>query len=142
MSHIHTKSIHISFGCGVAHEQTMTYKGYSTGSDVSRTGGARPMGPFASSKAKPRRRSRSVSSALNQSKATRTQPIQDRNPQRQSRSRFRTPVGNRIQAMSADRCMGPVTPKVQAGQAMAMLRYARQGETIISLEGSPVIASR
>lgn len=100
------------------------------------------MGPFASAKAKSRRRSRSVSSTLNQSKATRTQPIANRNPSRQSRTRFRTPVGNRIQAMSADRCMGPVTPKVQAGQSIAMLRYARQGETVISLEGSPVIASR
>lgn len=43
--------------------------------------------------------------------------------------------------MSADRGAGTVTPKVQAGQAMAMLRYARQGETVISLGGSPVVAT-
>lgn len=61
---------------------------------------------------------------------------------RQSRSRFRTPMGNRIQTMSADRCMGPVTPKVQVGATIAMLRYAKQGETVISLDGSPVIASK
>lgn len=129
--------------------KTKKTKGYSTGdsitSDVSRIGtsSARALGPFASAKAKSRRRSRSVSNVLNQSKQVpRTQPIANRNPSRQSRTRFRTPVGNRIQAMSADRCMGPVTPKVQVGQSMAMLRYARQGETVISLGGSPVIASR
>lgn len=128
--------------------------GYITGdslnSDVSRAGSssAKPKGPFQSAKAKPRRRSRSVSSVLNQSKLTRTQPIGGRTVQtpsaqsRQSRSRFRTPLGNRIQTMSADRCMGPVTPKVQAGSAIAMLRYAKQGETVISLDGSPVIASQ
>lgn len=45
--------------------------------------------------------------------------------------------------MSADRCMGPVTPKVpMGGQSIAMLRYARQGETVISLDGSPVVASK
>lgn len=38
--------------------------------------------------------------------------------------------------------MNPVTPKVEAGKAMAMLRYAKQGETVISLQGSPVVATR
>lgn len=62
-------------------------------------------------------------------------------PTRQSRSKFRTPI-NRLQSISADRMMNPVTPKMEAGKAMAMLRYAKQGETVISLQGSPVVASR
>lgn len=61
---------------------------------------------------------------------------------RESRSKFRTPINNRIQSISADRMMNPVTPKVECGKAMAMLRYAKQGETIISLQGSPVVANR
>lgn len=103
------------------------------------------MGPFQSAKAKSRRRSRSVSSALNQSAAIRSQPIINRNvnqlaTHRTSRARFRTPLGSRIQALSADRGTGPVTPKVSAGQTVSLLRYAKQGETVISLGGSPVIA--
>lgn len=101
------------------------------------------MGPFQSAKAKSRRRSKSVNSVLQQyNKAPRSIQIVNRNTGRESRSRFRTPTTNRIQTMSADRCMGPVTPKVQIGQSVAMLRYARQGETVISLSGSPVVASR
>lgn len=118
--------------------------GYITGdsvrSDVSKSG--RQLGPFQSAKAKSRRRSRSVNSVLQQyNKAPRTVQIMN-GTGRESRSRFRTPTTNRIQTMSADRVMGPVTPKVQIGQSVAMLRYARQGETVISLSGSPVVASR
>lgn len=118
--------------------------GYITGdslrSDTSKTG--RQLGPFQSAKAKPRRRSKSVNSALQQYTQTAPQSQQIMN-RRESRSKFRTPISNRIQTMSADRCMGPVTPKVpMGGQSVAMLRYARQGETVISLEGSPVVASQ
>lgn len=66
----------------------------------------------------------------------------NRNPGRESRSKYRTPINNRIQSISVDRMMNPVTPKCEAGKAMAMLRYAKQGETVISLQGSPVVASR
>lgn len=66
----------------------------------------------------------------------------NRNPGRESRSKYRTPIANRLQSISADRMMNPVTPKCEAGKAMAMLRYAKQGETVISLQGSPVVASR
>lgn len=61
--------------------------------------------------------------------------------ERESRSKFRTPA-QRIQSISVDRLMKPVTPKVETGRPMAMLRYAKQGETVISLQGSPVVASR
>lgn len=102
------------------------------------------MGPFQSAKAKSKRRSRSLSSVIqNYSKGgSRTQQIMNRNNQRESRSKFRTPMTNRIQSFSADRCMNPVTPKMEAGRTMAMLRYAKQGETVISLSGSPVVATR
>lgn len=103
------------------------------------------MGPFQSAKAKTRvRRSQSANGSMNQSKA-RTQQINNSATRtatgRQSRTNFRTPATNRIQTMSADR-LGPVTPKVQVGQTFSMLRYARQGETVISLGGSPVLAPR
>lgn len=38
--------------------------------------------------------------------------------------------------------MNPVTPKVEVGKPIAMLRYAKQGETVISMQGSPVVATR
>lgn len=58
-----------------------------------------------------------------------------------SRSKFRTPM-TRIKAMSADRgMMAPVTPKGQVDTPLALLRYAKAGEHIISLSGSPVIAA-
>lgn len=58
-----------------------------------------------------------------------------------SRSKFRTPM-TRVKAMSADRgMMAPVTPKVQMDTPLALLRYAKAGEHIISLSGSPVIAA-
>lgn len=117
--------------------------GYVTGdsvrSDASRS--ARQLGPFASAKAKSRRRSRSLSSVIQSyaKNAPKSQQIVNRTA-RESRSKFRTPLGNR--AISADRMMAPVTPKCESGRAIAMLRYAKQGETVISLQGSPVVASR
>lgn len=123
------------------------HAGYITGDDIrsetSKSG--RQLGPYQSAKVKPRRRSKSVNSALQQytNAATRSQQIYNRNVGRESRSKYRTPAASRIQTMSADRCMGPVTPKVpMGGQSVAMLRYARQGETVISLDGSPVVASK
>lgn len=119
--------------------------GYITGdsvrSDVSRS--ARQLGPYQSAKAKSRRRSRSLSSVIQSytKSAPRTQQIMNRTG-RESRSKFRTPINNRIQSISVDRLMKPVTPKVETGRPMAMLRYAKQGETVISLQGSPVVASR
>ncbi|XP_031619827.1 borealin isoform X2 [Contarinia nasturtii] len=117
-----------------------TDDGDSVRSDVSRS--ARPVGPYQSAKAKSRRRSRSLSSVIESytKNAPRTQQLMNRNG-RESRSKFRTPVNNRIQSLSADRMMNPVTPKCEAGKAMAMLRYAKQGETVISLQGSPVVAT-
>lgn len=48
----------------------------------------------------------------------------------------------RVKAMSADRgMMAPVTPKQQMDTPLALLRYAKAGEHIISLSGSPVIAA-
>lgn len=115
--------------------------GYITGdsarSDVSRS--VRPMGPFQSAKAKSRNRSQSANTLSTNILA---KASQIRQTPRESRSRFRTPQTQRIQTMSADRSIGPVTPKVQHGQKVAMLRYAKQGETVISLGGSPVVASR
>lgn len=112
-------------------------------SDVSRSG--RPLGPFQSAKAKSRRRSRSLSSVIQSytktAAAPRTQQIMNRAP-RESRSKFRTPLANRVQSVSADRCMNPVTPKCEVGKPIAMLRYAKQGETVISMQGSPVVATR
>ncbi|XP_055315133.1 borealin isoform X2 [Sitodiplosis mosellana] len=115
-----------------------TDDGDSVRSDVSRS--ARPVGPFQSAKAKSRRRSRSLSSVIQSytKGAPRTQQLMK---SRESRSKFRTPINNRIQSISADRMMNPVTPKMEAGRAIAMLRYAKQGETVISLQGSPVVAT-
>lgn len=118
--------------------------GYITGdsvsSDVSKS--SRQVGPFQSAKAKSRRRSRSVTSVLQEYVSNqKSVQIMNRSKSRESRSRFRTPIGNRLQTLSADRSTGMVTPKVKAGQALAMLRYAKQGETVISLSGSPVVAT-
>lgn len=121
--------------------QTGYITGDSVRSDISRS--ARQLGPFQSAKAKSRRRSRSLSSVIQSytKTAPRTQQIMNRNP-RESRSKYRTPMSNRIQSMSVDRGMNPVTPKCDAAKPMAMLRYAKQGETVISLQGSPVVANR
>lgn len=130
--------------CTIPYTPANKHTGYLTGdsvrSDVSRS--ARQLGPFQSAKAKSRRRSRSLSTVIQSytKNGPRSQQLINRNG-RESRSKFRTP-NHRIQSISADRMMNPVTPKVEAGKPMAMLRYAKQGETVISLQGSPVVASR
>lgn len=53
-----------------------------------------------------------------------------------SRAKFRTP-GGRTKAASADR-VGMITPKVQLGTPISILRYPRMGETLVSASGSPV----
>lgn len=122
--------------CNSVRKTSRTDDGDSARSDVSRS--VRPMGPFQSAKAKSRNRSQSANTL---STNILTKASQIRQTPRESRSRFRTPQAQRIQTMSADRSIGPVTPKVQHGQKVAMLRYAKQGETVISLGGSPVVAS-
>ncbi|KAJ6638738.1 Borealin [Pseudolycoriella hygida] len=60
---------------------------------------------------------------------------------RASRSKFRTPA-NRMQTMSADRSVvTPITPKIQMNTPVSLLRYARVGETVISMSGSPIIVN-
>lgn len=138
----------MKFGCIIHYPSSPNNTGYITGdsvrSDISRST-TRQLGPFQSAKAKSRRRSRSLSSVIQSYTKTvtapRTQQIMNRNP-RESRSKFRTPMSNRIQSMSVDRCMNPVTPKCDAAKPMTMLRYAKHGETVISLQGSPVVATR
>lgn len=53
---------------------------------------------------------------------------------------YKTPAANRIQTMSADRGIQVVTLKMQPNMPVSMLRYQRMGETVISMDGSPVIA--
>lgn len=60
---------------------------------------------------------------------------------RLSRTKFRTPGPNRLQAVSADRGLSMITPKVHPNTPMAMLRHARLGESIYSITGSPVISA-
>lgn len=55
-----------------------------------------------------------------------------------SRSLYRTPAQKRLQTQSVDRA-APITPKCQMNTPVALLRYPKQGETVISLSGSPVI---
>lgn len=131
----------------IHHKKNMAYNaGYITGDSVRSNGSksARQLGPFQSAKAKSRRRSRSLSSVVQSAmkSAMKTQQTMNRNNPRESRSRYRTPLGNRIQSISADRMMNPVTPKCEAGRSVTMLRYAKQGETVISLQGSPVVAPK
>lgn len=115
--------------------------------------GGRLIGPLASAKAKGRR-SRSaqnmdttagvgaanVSSAPNASSTMLQRSNSQTGGGHQSRSKFRTPAMNRLQTMSAERQMAPVTPKMQPDRPLSMLRYQKMGETVISLSGSPVIA--
>lgn len=120
----------------------------------------RPKGPLSSAKQKLGRRSNSASSYLtshtpliskNQSLLMSSSkillsskintPAKTNTSSHSSRSKFRTPM-TRIKAMSADRgMMAPVTPKGQVDTPLALLRYAKAGEHIISLSGSPVIAA-
>lgn len=98
-----------------------------------RSGRERPLGPFASCKAKSRR-SRSASSTVSASKKSTIQS-------HSSRQKYKTPAQNRLLTQSADRVgMNPVTPKMQPNTPVALLRYPKLGEHVISLDGSPIIA--
>lgn len=58
------------------------------------------------------------------------------------RSRFRTPMTNsrlNRKSTSVDTGLNPITPKYNANSPLTMLRYAKAGEHVISLTGSPVI---
>lgn len=120
---------------------------------------ARPLGPLASAKAKSRRSRSAQSNQSNNLTANTTSASTSSGrhggtlqrsasqqsaeaSQHASRSKYRTPGCSRLQTMSAERhqMMAPVTPKMQMDRPLAMLRYQKIGETVISLSGSPVIA--
>ncbi|XP_055628019.1 borealin-like isoform X2 [Toxorhynchites rutilus septentrionalis] len=123
-------------------------------SDLLASAKARPYGPLASAM-KNRRRSKSVSAQPTPSKGHSSILLGIKSKKtfgsnqsiagdsnRLSRSKFRTPaIGNRMQAVSADRGMSLITPKVQPNTPMAILRHARLGESVYSVTGSPVITS-
>lgn len=128
---------------------------------------ARPIGPLLSAKARSRR-SKSASNVKKQGLIYKNQSIISNSnsnssviTQKQqngilstskvfgthlSRSKSRTPLpkqqAQHLQTMSADRNCHLVTPKIQSNAPITLLRYPRQGETVISLSGSPVIAQR
>uniref|UniRef100_A0A182SFD3 Borealin C-terminal domain-containing protein n=1 Tax=Anopheles maculatus TaxID=74869 RepID=A0A182SFD3_9DIPT len=133
--------------------------------DTYRVGSLKPsskarFGPLMS--AKIRRRSKSTSSIttpqVNRSLFTvpqsamvgRTQPpvigsaLKPAAPttERVSRSKQKTSLAaTRPKAMSADRGYGVITPKVQPYAALAMMRHAKQGESVFSITGSPVVTA-
>uniref|UniRef100_A0A1B0GHF1 Borealin C-terminal domain-containing protein n=1 Tax=Lutzomyia longipalpis TaxID=7200 RepID=A0A1B0GHF1_LUTLO len=57
-----------------------------------------------------------------------------------SRSAYRTPLTapQRIKSSSADR-IDKIMPKMPIDESLALLRYPRVGETLVSLTGSPVV---
>nr|XP_040238848.2 borealin-like isoform X2 [Anopheles coluzzii] len=62
--------------------------------------------------------------------------------ERTSRSKLKSSLAtNRPKAISADRGYGVITPKVQPYAALAMIRHAKQGESVFSLTGSPVVTA-
>lgn len=110
-------------------------------------------GPLSSVRARPRR-SRSAqplssstllhSNSQSISKGYNGQKNVDMHASR-SRSKMTTPskAHQRLQTMSADRgCMNPVTPKIKENTPIAFYRYPKDGETVISLSGSPVVVHR
>lgn len=151
-----------SFGVAapVEKKQSRADEGYLTedsassnmNSDLQFPAKSRPYGPLASAM-KNRRRSKSVSSTATplkqhssilfgmKSKKTFAGGSQSQDSDRLSRSKFRTPRPDKPQAMSADRGLSMITPKVQPNTPIAMLRYARLGESIYSITGSPVISA-
>uniref|UniRef100_U5ENB0 Putative cell division cycle-associated protein 8 n=1 Tax=Corethrella appendiculata TaxID=1370023 RepID=U5ENB0_9DIPT len=109
------------------------------------------IGPLALSKA--RKRSLSAGGSINTSTVLKSavktpllnclgsaQPPQ-KSSSRSSRSKFRTPLNNRIKAASADRAFGQITPKIGPQTSLAILRHAHSGESVFSISGSPVITS-
>ncbi|XP_058464389.1 borealin-like [Malaya genurostris] len=123
-------------------------------SDVLSSAKARPYGPLASAMQN-RRRSKSVSNHTTPAKGHSSLLLGIKSKKtfggsqslfgdnaRHSRPKFRTPcAGNRTQAVSADRGMSLITPKVQPNTPMALMRHARIGECIYSVTGSPVITA-
>uniref|UniRef100_A0A182MXH3 Borealin C-terminal domain-containing protein n=1 Tax=Anopheles dirus TaxID=7168 RepID=A0A182MXH3_9DIPT len=75
--------------------------------------------------------------------ATRTQqqPQTLSATERNSRSKQKTSLATRPKAISADRGYGVITPKVQPYAALAMIRHAKQGESVFSITGSPVVTA-
>ncbi|XP_052889651.1 borealin-like isoform X2 [Anopheles moucheti] len=61
--------------------------------------------------------------------------------ERASRSKQKTSPVQRPKAISADRGYGIITPKVQPYAALAMMRHAKQGESVFSITGSPVVTA-
>ncbi|XP_049295136.1 borealin-like isoform X2 [Anopheles funestus] len=61
--------------------------------------------------------------------------------ERASRSKQKTSLVSRPKAISADRGYGVITPKVQPYAALAMMRHAKQGESVFSITGSPVVTA-
>lgn len=55
------------------------------------------------------------------------------------RPKFRNPNSERAKTSSVDRYV--ITPKVQPGTPLAVMRHANVGESVFSLKGSPVISS-
>ncbi|GAB0087009.1 hypothetical protein DMENIID0001_012590 [Sergentomyia squamirostris] len=109
-------------------------------------------GPLASARGKQLRRSKSALGAL-QSAQRPPMPSRLKAPtplkgtladdasqsQHTSRSAYRTPLPyqQRVKAASADR-VGNITPKVPMDRPVALLRFPKIGETLVSLTGSPV----
>lgn len=149
-----------SFGAAtrIEKKQSRADEGYLTedsassnmNSDVQYSAKARPYGPLASAM-KNKRRSKSASSnatPLKQHssilfgiKSKKTFAGSQSETNRLSRSKFRTPRPDRPQAVSADRGLSMITPKVHPNTPIAMLRHARLGENIYSITGSPVISA-
>uniref|UniRef100_A0A182JRS9 Borealin C-terminal domain-containing protein n=1 Tax=Anopheles christyi TaxID=43041 RepID=A0A182JRS9_9DIPT len=61
--------------------------------------------------------------------------------ERASRSKLKTSLAARPKAISADRGYAVITPKVQPYAALAMIRHAKQGESVFSITGSPVVTA-
>ncbi|XP_058835699.1 borealin-like [Topomyia yanbarensis] len=126
----------------------------SVPSDVLSSAKARPYGPLASAM-KNRRRSKSVSNHTTPAKGHSSLLLGIKSKKtfggsqsllgdnsRLSRPKYRTPcAGHRLQAVSADRGMSLITPKVQPNTPLALMRHARIGESIYSVTGSPVITA-
>uniref|UniRef100_A0A182QZM4 Borealin C-terminal domain-containing protein n=1 Tax=Anopheles farauti TaxID=69004 RepID=A0A182QZM4_9DIPT len=69
------------------------------------------------------------------------QPLTLSATERASRSKLKTAQSMRPKAASADRGYGVITPKVQPYAALAMIRHAKQGESVFSITGSPVVTA-
>ncbi|XP_055372731.1 borealin-like [Condylostylus longicornis] len=101
----------------------------------------RTPGPLSSAKARPRmRRSRSATGTINSAQKNQTTSITS---EHNSRSKLRTPLlqqksSARAKAVSADRISALVS-NINSDASPILRRWARPGETIISLSGSPIV---